>query len=97
MSNNNENRTWVDIGDGTGYWIERKMRSNKDEYKTPTSCSVCHFMMTNNLDATSYLKFKCCVQCYIQFIEGRPDRWNEGWRPEGEEFVRYIEKRKKFG
>ena len=27
-------------------------------------------------------KFECCHTCYIQWVEGREERWESGWRPE---------------
>ena len=26
-------------------------------------------------------KFDCCEKCYIQWVEGREERWKKGWRP----------------
>ena len=26
-------------------------------------------------------KFDCCEKCYIQWVEGREERWKNGWRP----------------
>ena len=30
-------------------------------------------------------KFDCCFKCFIQWIEGREDRWKTGWRPDKKE------------
>jgi len=27
-------------------------------------------------------KFDCCYECYIQFVDGREERWKSGWRPQ---------------
>ena len=29
-------------------------------------------------------KFECCFKCYIDYVEGREDRWKSGWRPNKE-------------
>ena len=26
-------------------------------------------------------KYTCCYKCYIQWVEGREERWATGWRP----------------
>jgi hypothetical protein len=40
----------------------------------------------------TWYDYGCCIECYIFFIEGRPERWRSGWRPSPEE----VEQRKKF-
>ena len=47
-------------------------------------CSVCElasFSFRLNDDACM-TKFGCCFGCYIQWIEGREERWLSGWRPD---------------
>ena len=29
-------------------------------------------------------KFECCHCCYIQWVDGREERWLKGWRPDKE-------------
>ena len=29
-------------------------------------------------------KFDCCFRCYIQWIDGREERWATGWRPKSD-------------
>lgn len=36
-------------------------------------------------DDVSMIKYGCCDTCYINFIEGREERWNSGWRPNNKE------------
>jgi formate dehydrogenase maturation protein FdhE len=44
-------------------------------------CPVCGSFPKKSLDDVCLLKFDCCNNCYIQHIEGREKRWQEGWRP----------------
>ena len=44
-------------------------------------CPVCGSFPKKSLDDVCLLKFDCCSTCYIQYVEGREERWEEGWRP----------------
>lgn len=37
----------------------------------------------------SFYKYGCCVNCEIEFIEGREQRWLGGWRPTAEQVNAY--------
>ena len=45
------------------------------------SCPVCNVYSFKSNDDVYMSKFDCCEKCYIQYIEGREDRWKTGWRP----------------
>ena len=30
-------------------------------------------------------KFECCFKCFIQYVDGREERWEKGWRPDKEQ------------
>ena len=45
------------------------------------SCSTCKTYSFKSKDDVYMTKFGCCWNCYIQYIEGREDRWKKGWRP----------------
>ena len=44
-------------------------------------CSVCGSYPKKSMDDVCLTKFDCCNKCYIQYVEGREERWLEGWRP----------------
>jgi|TARA_Y100000310_G_scaffold233177_1_gene236031 hypothetical protein len=98
MKNKKETeKIWVEVDDESGYWIEKKLDPRISEsYNIPAKCSLCTFPMRELDDAISYTSYECCSKCYVQFVEGRKDRWNSGWRPEKEELSKFIEKRKFF-
>lgn len=56
--------------------VERKNKQNKER-----TCPVCSSYSTKNIDDLYMLKFQCCFNCYIQYVEGREERWKTGWRP----------------
>ena len=45
------------------------------------SCPVCGSYSFSSKDDLFMVKFDCCYECYVQFVEGREARWNSGWRP----------------
>ncbi len=64
-----------------GILISKKLFS-KDEDRVCPVCSSYSFDLRDNVYMT---KFDCCFKCYIQWIEGRENRWKAGWRPQQEE------------
>jgi hypothetical protein len=60
-----------------GYKI-RERKKNKAEART---CPVCSVYSLSRQDDLYMNKYKCCFECYIQYVEAREDRWNSGWRP----------------
>ena len=49
--------------------------------KTNRSCPACNSYSFKSRDDLYMTKFGCCFNCYIQFVEGREERWATGWRP----------------
>jgi formate dehydrogenase maturation protein FdhE len=44
-------------------------------------CPVCGSFPKKSLDDVCLTKFECCNTCYVQYVEGREERWLKGWRP----------------
>jgi hypothetical protein len=45
------------------------------------SCPVCNSYSFKSNDDVYMTKFECCSNCYVQWVEGREQRWKTGWRP----------------
>ena len=45
------------------------------------NCPVCTNKMKTINDDIYFTKFECCSKCYLNYIEGREQRWLDGWRP----------------
>lgn len=45
------------------------------------SCPTCNTYSFKSVDDLYMTKFDCCLKCYIQYVEGREERWKSGWRP----------------
>ena len=64
-----------------GFLINKKLLT-RDHNRT---CPVCEKYSFHPRDDLYMNKFEACFRCYIQFIEGREERWTTGWRPNKEE------------
>lgn len=53
----------------------------KDDKIRNRTCPVCGTYSTKSKDDLYMSRFDCCWNCYIQFVEGREERWKTGWRP----------------
>ncbi|MBT5638520.1 MAG: hypothetical protein HOJ16_08155 [Candidatus Peribacter sp.] len=61
----------------SGFFISRK-----SEVQTmDRSCKTCDSYSFNSRDDVYFTKYDCCFGCYIQYVEGRTQRWLSGWRP----------------
>ena len=71
------NSSWKDKIDVNGIKVSKKLL-NRDSLK---SCPVCGVFPRKSMDDVCLAKFECCNKCYIQYVEGREERWQKGWRP----------------
>ena len=63
------------------------------EFFVPLDCPVCNLMMRDMRDSVQYLECKCCVQCWISFVEpARKLRKDENYLPSQEDIFEYREK-----
>tara|TARA_R100000008_G_C3573561_1_gene163757 strand:- start:1112 stop:1510 length:399 start_codon:yes stop_codon:yes gene_type:complete len=70
----------VDKVEVNGVFVPKKLiKKNSNR-----SCPICNVYSFKSNDDVYMSKFGCCEKCYIQWIEGREDRWNDGWRPNNE-------------
>ena len=60
-----------------GVFIPKKLLKEESN----RSCSTCNTYSFKSRDDVYMTKFGCCFKCYVQYIEGREDRWKNGWRP----------------
>ena len=60
-----------------GVFVASKLINNDSN----RSCPVCNTYSYKSNDDVYMTKFDCCERCYIQWVEGREERWKTGWRP----------------
>jgi len=63
-----------------GIFIPKKLLSKKSNRTCPT-CSAYSFKLKDDVFMN---KYDCCFDCFIQYVDGREERWQSGWRPQGE-------------
>ena len=66
--------------DNNGFLISKKLLNKESERVCPV-CENYSFKLKDDLYMT---KYECCFNCYIQWVDGREERWLTGWRPKGE-------------
>ena len=57
------------------------VKQSKVASKINRVCPVCESYSFSTIDDVYMTKFSCCFECYVQYIEGREERWKTGWRP----------------
>jgi len=76
-SNYRHDKTESEKVDLDGVLISKELLNRESERSCPT-CNTYSFKSVDDLYMT---KFDCCYKCYIQWVEGREERWKKGWRP----------------
>ena len=74
IKKNEESQEKIEIN---GIKVSKKLL-NRESLKT---CPVCGAFPRKSMDDVCLVKFECCNKCYIQYVEGREERWLKGWRP----------------
>ena len=57
------------------------VKAKKTREAVDRTCPVCSSYSFSKSDDLYMTKFNCCFNCYIQYVEGREERWKSGWRP----------------
>ena len=78
VSKQREYETKNKLENVNGILITRKLFSRERKL----NCSVCQNKIKTLNDNVYITKFDCCEKCYVKYVEGREDRWLEGWRPD---------------
>jgi len=81
------NKEEVVVGDVT---ITKRRTRQKDD----RTCPVCKTYSFSRKDDLYMNRFKCCHNCYIDFVVGREQEWKNGDRPT-QEHLEYALRRRK--
>jgi hypothetical protein len=81
IKRNEEHQEKIDIN---GIKVTKKLL-NRESLKC---CPVCGTFPKKSMDDVCLVKFECCNKCYVQYVEGREERWLEGWRPNLKEEIK---------
>jgi len=58
----------------------------------PLCCPICERIMKGSKSNITYYNYNCCVDCFIEFVEGREEKWKSGWRPDKERIQQFYNK-----
>jgi hypothetical protein len=87
LDRTNENYEELVLGDV-------KIKKRRDDKKEDRTCPVCKTYSFSRRDDLYMNRFKCCYNCYTDFIEYREEAWNNGERPSQEHVDHVIRRRK---
>ena len=76
MDRTSRSRERVEID---GVFVSRKLLSKE---RSVRSCPVCESYSFESRDDVYMSKYKCCFECWVQYVDGREQLWKDGWRPE---------------
>jgi len=72
-----KNEEWQEKVDVNGIKISKKLL-NRESLR---SCPICGRFPKKSMDDVCLVKFDCCNNCYVKYVENREERWKKGWRP----------------
>ncbi len=78
VSKYNEDNDLVEVD---GFLMPKRLLNSESNRTCPT-CSTYSF---DKGDDFYMHKYECCQDCFIQYVDGREERWLTGWRPNKEE------------
>lgn len=63
--------------DLNGFLITKKL-INRNIQRECTFCNTYSFSREDDVYIT---KFETCFKCYVKYVEGKENKWKNGWRP----------------
>ena len=72
-----KNSTYQDKVEVDGILVSKKLLTRESN----RTCPVCETYSFKFQDDLYMAKYSCCFKCYIQYVDGREERWATGWRP----------------
>ena len=69
-----------DLVEVDGFLMPKRLLNSESN----RTCPVCSTYSFDKGDDFYMHKYECCHECYINYVDGREERWQSGWRPQGE-------------
>tara|TARA_R110002012_G_scaffold235116_1_gene408954 strand:- start:163 stop:573 length:411 start_codon:yes stop_codon:yes gene_type:complete len=66
-----QNKTYDEKIEANGFFVSKKLLTNKEDRTCPT-CFVYSFEQKDDVYMN---KYDCCYRCYLKFVEGKEERW----------------------
>ena len=84
-----KNKKYITTEDGSV-----QIRKPNKEKAADRTCPVCKTYSFSQKDDLYMNRFKCCHDCYIDFVIGREQAWKDGDRPTFEHIEYALRRRK---
>ena len=68
-----QNKTSDEKIQANGFFVSKKLLTNKEDRTCPT-CFVYSFEQKDDVYMN---KYDCCYHCYLKFVEGKEERWQD--------------------
>ena len=66
-----------DLVETDGFLMPKRLLNSESN----RTCPVCSVYSFDKGDDFYMHKYECCYRCFIQYVDGREERWQTGWRP----------------
>ena len=57
--------------EANGFFVSKKLLTNKED----RTCPACFVYSFEQKDDVYMNKYDCCYRCYLKFVEGKEERW----------------------
>jgi hypothetical protein len=71
-----------------------RITKRRAKQKSDRTCPVCKTYSFSRKDDLYMNRFKCCYDCYVDFVEHREEAWKNGDRPTDEHIENALRRRK---
>jgi hypothetical protein len=66
-----QNKTYDEKIEANGFFVSKKLLTNKED----RTCPACFVYSFEQKDDVYMNKYDCCYRCYLKFVEGEEERW----------------------
>ena len=66
-----QNKTYDEKIEANGFFVSKKLLTNKED----RTCPACFVYSFEQKDDVYMNKYDCCYRCYLKFVKGKEDRW----------------------
>ena len=66
-----QNKTYDEKIEANGCFVSKKLLTNKED----RTCPACFVYSFEQKDDVYMNKYDCCYRCYLKFVEGKEERW----------------------
>ena len=66
-----QNSTYDEKIQANGFFVSKKLLTNKED----RTCPACFVYSFEQKDDVYMNKYDCCYRCYLKFVEGKEERW----------------------